>query len=403
MENIFEKHEEIAISVQNKFKEIINQLKTTEVDSTIFSELEHYIKHIGDVIKNNNADAFTKLNWFEGVGSIIINITRSVKSNEIYTNHQEVKKITDSLSDDLKNSQKIKDKKYTHTKLSELYEDYKNIRSPKQQNPTPESKKNIEPIDQSLITDLKKNIDEQYKRINFLDASFESLRESSQEKINSIIEDLKEKSQSKSNELNDYIDKELPESKTRLQRLNMLHGFEGGQLLAQHYTNAATQEYRLSLIFRALTIIFLLISAYISYSFAETYQNRSQIPIANTPKESSANPKEKIDDSENLIIYVSTKISLIVILLGGASWIAKESSKHLRRANHLSNKGIALNTIDLYIAAFNDDEKNSLKTELANYFFSEDSSTNENEKDGIGIEPKDIIGKLIDKIPSRNK
>lgn len=174
----------------------------------------------------------------------------------------------------------------------------------------------------------------------------------------------------------------------RLQELNALYSKEGGALLAQHYLKAAAKEHGASNFLRVLAFAIALITV-----FLMTFSSQSLSQLLQEGKE--------VQDLKFWFLIFS-KFSIFLIAIGTASWLIREGGRHQNRGNQLSDKSLALNTIDLYLATMDTPEQVRIKATLANQFFIQSEKPHEPNDGGIGFIPVETVNKALEVLTKKS-
>ncbi|MEJ5152668.1 hypothetical protein [Comamonas sp. MYb396] len=391
MSNIFT---QLAHNIRDlivQLDEFLTDSKSSKIGIGLKSELNRHLSHLKNIIKSRDNNPLHIYHIFVGAKDTAFLIVNSLEK-ETQNSNINFSALISKLNSIRDNINNISSESLSESDLIEQFEIYKNeISNLVEIHGELDSNKSNKSINQieKMLSDLKEDIIKSRAELSTIKDSISTIKESAKENITSAIEEIKSQSAGKSKELIEYINTEIPKSKDRLQNLNNLHGTEAGNLLAQHYQKAAKSEYLFSNIFRFLVICFL--GTAIVTSILALGNIESSIEKYNS------NAFMNNSNDRDYIFYVITKISIVLILLAGASWLSKESNKHRQRGNDLSNKEIALNTIDLYFSSLNNNDLNKVKVDLSQHFFTNqkiDNSDNEN------FDLNDTIKKLIEKIPN---
>lgn len=217
----------------------------------------------------------------------------------------------------------------------------------------------IDLISSTQMDALKKITEKESELITSTEASLQKIDSSSQLILNEFIHDTKLKSDALMSEIEgvkkDSIEKMHTEilQEIRLfayarKRLNQLLDVAGNDVLAKDNLKQAETERKSANILRILGFIFLLLSVgYIAIEIGKLVSG--SVPVT--------------------LELVLIRLIVTLVLMIPSVYLLKESARHRADERNFRKKGIHLETIDSYLANFDDASKVDMKKQLTASFF----------------------------------
>lgn len=353
----FELQQNVEFALK-KYNELFDIINIENYSTSIKMELKQNISHIESILNTSSQNPYQVSNFLSNVAVAINNTVNNFKKISKSKNADfllnELSEISKSINSIVENSN------YSDEEIANQFNAFLDSKS----NRNNKNEKKIKEDDSSSYKRLEQIIEEQKIKVDSL--------------ISSSLENLSE-TKSKLDEFKNYLDKETPLIREKLETSNNFFANVGGAKLAEHYQLQASIEKNLADIFRhsfiaSFITVFLMI-IFLSVYFYQTTQETLSLNF--------------------VFIKIITISPILLLFSAGATYLIKESNKHRSRQNILNDKFLALSTIDLYISSLDKEDHIKIKTKLSDYFFTNNIENIKN-PDGFAIDAQETINRLID-------